>query len=112
MSKNASLTKENHQLIFEHNQANSKLTHEELAKWAKEKFKLSKVSSRTTITKSLKRIRTEGPGNTPENAKRKRDAQGKYPVNNAIKIPFLNKSIINVKLLESSPEIFSPIFFF
>lgn len=80
MNKNISLSKQDQQTIYEYKLAHPKLTLEELARWAKKKFKLPKLPSTSTISKSLKRIKEEGPGEYSENAKRKRNVKGKYPV--------------------------------
>lgn len=66
--------------MYEHKQANPKLTHQELANWAKNKFELSKVPSKAKISKSVKRTLIDGLGNYSEDPKRKRQVPAKYPV--------------------------------
>ena len=79
MSKNVSLSIENHMQIYEKKLSKPSMTNPELAQWAKDEFNLSKLPSSSTISKCLKRVR-EGDTNQTDVKNRKRIRKGKWPV--------------------------------
>ena len=79
MSKNISLSINNHIAIYDKKFQNKSITNPQLALWAKEEFKLNKSPSPSTISKILKKVEQGLLKPTP-NKDRKRTRKGKWPV--------------------------------
>jgi hypothetical protein len=78
--RNVSITFDEYAIIYQHKQANPKITYPELAAWAQSRFGLIKKPDPTTISKGLAKAKENGFTDVGSEGKRKRLSKPRYPV--------------------------------
>ncbi|KAF7721748.1 hypothetical protein EC973_004165 [Apophysomyces ossiformis] len=78
-NKHISLTNKQREQICAYKLAHPTITHEELATWAMEEFKLHKLPTKSTISRMLKRLEEEAASGSNDDNKKGRITKGKWP---------------------------------